>query len=150
MRALLAVRDGERSNRSLANIDAFLELARGYDVRGLKHFVRDIHRDWGSRQSRAEIAALRPGLAAEMPVFGTIPDSDPSSVAGRADAIFVENHHAKIVIDWKSDIEPSDADIALHAAQLRIYMRTIKVNRGALVYLSSGRVHWLVTDGEWA
>jgi len=54
LRALLSVRDGDRSNRALANIDAFLELARGYDVRGLKRFVRDIHSDWGSRQPRAE------------------------------------------------------------------------------------------------
>jgi CRISPR-associated exonuclease Cas4 len=54
LRALLAARDGERSSRALANIDAFLELARGYDVRGLKQFVRDTHHDWGSRQPRAE------------------------------------------------------------------------------------------------
>jgi len=97
-----------------------------------------------------DIAALRPGLAAEMPVFGTIPGAETASVAGRADAVFIENDHGKIVIDWKSDVEPSDADIALHAAQLRIYMRTIQVNRGALVYLSTGGVHWLVTDDEAA
>jgi ATP-dependent exoDNAse (exonuclease V) beta subunit len=95
-----------------------------------------------------DIAALRPGLVAEMPVFGTMLDSEASSVAGRADAIFVEKDQGKLVIDWKSDVEPSDADIALHAAQLRIYMYTIKANRGALVYLSTGRVHWLVADSE--
>ncbi|MDY6947750.1 MAG: UvrD-helicase domain-containing protein [Pseudomonadota bacterium] len=93
-----------------------------------------------------EIAALRPCLVAEMPIYGTMADPDAASVAGRADALFVENDHGKIVIDWKSDVDPSDADIALHAAQLRIYMRTIEVSRGALVYLSSGKVHWLVTD----
>ncbi|MFL6603053.1 MAG: UvrD-helicase domain-containing protein [Steroidobacteraceae bacterium] len=95
-----------------------------------------------------QIATLRPGLVAEMPVFGTIPDDGRPSVAGRADAIFVENDQGKLVLDWKSDVDPSDADIALHAAQLRLYMRTIKVNRGALVYLSTSRVHWLVTDDD--
>jgi CRISPR-associated exonuclease Cas4 len=95
-----------------------------------------------------EIADLRPGLLAEMPVYGTMPDSDASCVAGRADAIFVENDQAKLVLDWKSDVEPSDSDIALHAAQLRIYMRAIKINCGALVYLSTGRVHRLVYDEE--
>lgn len=95
-----------------------------------------------------EIADLRPCLVAEMPIYGTSPDSDSSAVAGRADAIFVEDGAATIVIDWKSDVAPSDEDIALHAAQLRVYMGAIKVNRGALVYLSTGRVHWLVTDNE--
>lgn len=30
-----------------------------------------------------------------------------------------------------------------------MYMRTIKVNRGALLYLSTGRVHWLIADDDW-
>ncbi len=46
IRSILSIRDGERSNRALANIDSFLELARAYDVRGLKQFVADLMRDW--------------------------------------------------------------------------------------------------------
>lgn len=45
---------GEQSDRALANIDVFLELARTYDVRGLKQFVRDVTRDWSQREPRAE------------------------------------------------------------------------------------------------
>lgn len=90
-----------------------------------------------------DIAPLRGGLVPEVSVFGTLLDPEKRSVAGRADAIFVENDWPRVVIDWKSDVEPSRADISLHAAQLRVYMRTVQVARGALVYVSSGRVHWL-------
>ncbi len=89
-----------------------------------------------------DIAPLRGGLVPEIAVFGTLPD-EVRSVAGRADAVFVEHERPRVVVDWKSDVEPSDSDISLHAAQLRIYMRAMQVVRGALVYVSSSRVHWL-------
>lgn len=89
-----------------------------------------------------DVAQLRNGLVAECAVFSTLTNTETFSLAGRADAVFIEDDRPQIVIDWKSDIEPSEADIALHAAQLHVYMRAIQVNRGALVYFSSGRVHW--------
>lgn len=54
IRSILALRDGERSNRALANIDLFLDLARAYDVRGIKQFVADGMRDWAEEVPRNE------------------------------------------------------------------------------------------------
>jgi ATP-dependent exoDNAse (exonuclease V) beta subunit len=90
-----------------------------------------------------EIATLRPGLVAEVSMFGTLHDADTLSLAARADALYVEDGQPKVVIDWKSDVQPSERDIAFHAAQLRTYMRATDAPRGALVYMSSGQVHWL-------
>jgi CRISPR-associated exonuclease Cas4 len=90
-----------------------------------------------------EIAPLRHGLVPEVPVFATMHDSEAISVAGRADAVFFRDGGADVVIDWKSDVAPSTSDVESHAGQLRVYMRALKAARGALVYLSTGRVHWL-------
>ena len=46
VRPILAAREGDKSARAAANIEAFLERARPYGVKGLKRFVRDISRDW--------------------------------------------------------------------------------------------------------
>ncbi len=46
VRPILAAREGDKSARASANIEAVLERARPYGVKGLKQFVRDISRDW--------------------------------------------------------------------------------------------------------
>ncbi|WP_352784994.1 3'-5' exonuclease [Mesorhizobium sp. M0244] len=46
IRPILAAREGDRSARAAANVEAFLERARPYGVTGLKRFVRDITKDW--------------------------------------------------------------------------------------------------------
>jgi CRISPR-associated exonuclease Cas4 len=43
---ILSVREGLQSARAAANIEAVLERARSYGVKGLKRFVRDLSRDW--------------------------------------------------------------------------------------------------------
>src|SRR5262249_14847464 len=43
---ILSAREGDRSARAAANIEAVLERAKPYGVRGLKRFARDINRDW--------------------------------------------------------------------------------------------------------
>jgi CRISPR-associated exonuclease Cas4 len=90
-----------------------------------------------------DIAKVRHGLLPELTVYGTFSDAETTSLTGRADAVFVEADEPRIVFDWKSDVDPSSADIELHAAQLRIYMRATNVSRGALVYMSTSKVHWL-------
>lgn len=92
-----------------------------------------------------DIAQLRPGLVAEVSVFSTLRDAVPMSMSGRADAVYCEGAQPKIVIDWKSDVKPTNKEVELHAAQLRIYMRAMQAERGALVYFSSGKVHWLTS-----
>ena len=75
----------------------------------------------------------------------TTSDGVEHVVAGVADAISLgADGTTRIVIDWKSDVKPTDREVEIHAAQLRIYMRATRAERGALVYLSSGQVHWLV------
>lgn len=43
---ILSAREDQRSARAAANIEAVLERARPYGVRGLKRFVRDLSHDW--------------------------------------------------------------------------------------------------------
>jgi hypothetical protein len=90
-----------------------------------------------------DIAKIRHGLVPELSIFGTLLDNREVCISGRADAVFIEASEARAVIDWKSDVDPSQTDIDLHAAQLGTYMRSTHINRGALVYLSSSKVHWL-------
>ncbi|MCE9658281.1 MAG: UvrD-helicase domain-containing protein [Burkholderiales bacterium] len=93
-----------------------------------------------------EIVQLRPGLLAEIAVYSTLGGAEPVSLSGRADALYVEDGQPKVVVDWKSDVRPKAADIELHAAQLRVYMRATLAERGALVYISTGQVHWLARE----
>ena len=54
IRPILAARPGEDRARAMANLDAFLERARPYAVRGLKRFARDLGRSWASREACLE------------------------------------------------------------------------------------------------
>lgn len=54
-RSLLMKRDRNRRSRGVANVHAFLELARQYGVAGLKRFARDLSAQWSTPDiSRAE------------------------------------------------------------------------------------------------
>ena len=46
VRPIVSVREGKHSVRAAANVEAVLERARSYAVKGLKRFVRDVSRDW--------------------------------------------------------------------------------------------------------
>ncbi len=46
VRPILTARVGDRTASAAANVEAFLERARPYGVRGLKKFVRDLAREW--------------------------------------------------------------------------------------------------------
>ncbi|MBL8772179.1 MAG: UvrD-helicase domain-containing protein [Phenylobacterium sp.] len=54
VRVALTLRAGDRSARALANLDALLQRARGYGVRGLQAFVADLQDDWAGRRGVAE------------------------------------------------------------------------------------------------
>lgn len=55
LRVALSARSGNnRAARSLANVDRIVELARPFDVRGLRSFVRQLQFDWDRRASRQE------------------------------------------------------------------------------------------------
>ena len=54
VRAILAVRSTDQASRALANVDALVERARAYGVRGFRQFAIDLGADWSRRASHAE------------------------------------------------------------------------------------------------
>ncbi len=87
-----------------------------------------------------EIAELRPLLKPEIPVWGT--DGDVL-VAGRADALAISDQGVVAAIDWKSDVNPTFAVRKAHAQQLRDYLSATDAARGAIVYVTSGKITWV-------
>jgi ATP-dependent exoDNAse (exonuclease V) beta subunit len=91
-----------------------------------------------------DIAALRERLTAEWPVYALLEGrSNRSALAGRIDAVAYAGDRAEVVVDWKSDVNPSEGDIRLHAGQLEDYLRVTGAPRGALVYMTPGLVRWV-------
>jgi ATP-dependent exoDNAse (exonuclease V) beta subunit len=91
-----------------------------------------------------DIVALRPRLVPELPVYALVPDQTrPTALAGRVDAVAIENDRAAVVLDWKSDIAPTEGEIRVHAGQLQDYLHAIGAPRAALVYMTSGEVRWV-------
>lgn len=91
-----------------------------------------------------DIAALRPRLVPEWPVYSLLADRrEPTALAGRIDAVALNNGHAEVVLDWKSDIALTDQDMRIHAGQLADYLQVTGASRGALVYMTPGTVRWV-------
>ncbi len=53
-RTIVAGRDAHGAEGALANLDCFLEMSRGYAVRGLRRFAQDLDRAWRTRSKRTE------------------------------------------------------------------------------------------------
>jgi CRISPR-associated exonuclease Cas4 len=91
-----------------------------------------------------DIAALRERLTPEWSVYTLLESrSNPTALTGRIDAIAYNGDRAEVVVDWKSDVDPSDADIRFHAGQLEDYLRATGAPRGMLVYMTPGVVRWV-------
>jgi hypothetical protein len=91
------------------------------------------------------IAERRHQLVPEIPIWGRLPDN--ALLAGRADAIAVENGEIAAVFDWKSDVQPSQKDRATHIGQLQAYLHATGAPRGALVYMSLAEILWVDRSG---
>jgi hypothetical protein len=89
----------------------------------------------------ADIAALRPHLVPEVPIWSN--SEGGRLTAGRADAVAVQGNVLHTVLDWKSDVSPSRDDRSLHIAQLKDYVDAIGAPKGAIVYMSLGEVVWI-------
>jgi hypothetical protein len=87
-----------------------------------------------------EIAALRSILVPEIAVWSA---TEEELLAGRADAAGYEDGKASVVLDWKSDVQPSANERAQHLGQLKEYMAVMGANRGAVVYMSLGEIAWI-------
>ncbi|WP_407156580.1 UvrD-helicase domain-containing protein [Bradyrhizobium sp. STM 3557] len=90
-----------------------------------------------------DIKPYRARLLAELPIYGIAPASSDQLIAGRVDAVADDEDGAKIAFDWKSDIAPEDSDRTAHRQQLGQYLQVIGARRGAIVYMTSGRVEWI-------
>jgi ATP-dependent exoDNAse (exonuclease V) beta subunit len=92
-----------------------------------------------------EIAVLRPRLVPEWPVYAMLGNAvTPTALAGRIDAVLLDADKPSVVLDWKSDIAPTDEEVRIHAGQLQDYLRATGAPRGALVYMTPGVVRWVV------
>jgi ATP-dependent exoDNAse (exonuclease V) beta subunit len=88
----------------------------------------------------SEIARLRPFLVPELSVWA---EHEGECIAGRADALAIEENVVTMALDWKSDIAPTAQDRAQHAAQLSEYRDIVGAARAAVVYMSLGEIAWL-------
>lgn len=93
-----------------------------------------------------EVAALRPKLAAELPLYGAF--EGEILMAGRADAVKVEDGRIEVVVDWKSDVNPTAQERAGHVGQLADYLAVTSAKRGAIVYMTKREVVWVAPSGR--
>ena len=83
------------------------------------------------------------------PVYNLLNDRPtPEALAERIDAIAYNGNRADIVVNWKSDIDPSDKDMRVHAGQLEDYLRVTGAPRGALVYMTPAVIRWVTLRGR--
>lgn len=91
-----------------------------------------------------EIAALRSSLVPEWPIYAMLAGPpEPTALAGRIDAMVIENGKPTIVLDWKSDVAPTELDMREHAGQLSDHLRAAGAPRGAVVYMTTGVIRWV-------
>jgi CRISPR-associated exonuclease Cas4 len=67
-------------------------------------------------------------------------------IAGRADALAKSGDESVVAFDWKSDVAPKDADRSAYRQQLGQYLHVIGARRGAVVYMTSGRIEWITSS----
>jgi hypothetical protein len=61
----------------------------------------------------------------------------------RADAVRYQEGHARIVFDWKSDVDPEAAARASYRQQSSHYVHALGADRGAVVHMTSGHIDWV-------
>ena len=89
-----------------------------------------------------DIAALRPDLLAEFPVYaaGSVEGTE-TVTAGVADALTVTPEgQPAVVVDWKSDVAPDPQTLDHYRAQVRAYLDMTGAERGLIVLMTTGAV----------
>ncbi len=87
------------------------------------------------------IVALRARLLAEVPIYSCCAAAETSRaetlISGVVDALALGTDGAvEAVIDWKSDIAPSERVRRLYREQVRAYLAATQAKRGLVVYMS--------------
>ena len=95
-----------------------------------------------------EVAALKPGLLPELPVYAsTESDSHEEATHGIVDAIAFDADGApQVVIDWKSDVDPSPETLDHYRAQVRAYLDATGTKRGLVVCMTLGILQVIVQN----
>ena len=88
-----------------------------------------------------EIAKLRSSLVPELTVYAAIEvEGGEQATFGIADATsFDGDSKPSVVIDWKSDVQPTAATIDHYRAQVRAYLDMTGTERGLIVMVTSGQ-----------
>ena len=96
------------------------------------------------------VATLRPGLTPEFPVYrSTETETHEEATAGIVDAIAFDADGApQVVIDWKSDVNPTPETLEHYRAQVRAYLDMTGAERGLVVCMTSGTIHSLTRKGD--
>ena len=89
-----------------------------------------------------EVAAIRPRLVPELTVYtATTTVNCEEAAAGIVDAIaFAEDGVPEVVIDWKSDVNPSPETLEHYRGQIRAYLDMTGAERGLIVAVTSGAI----------
>ncbi|MBA8853440.1 exodeoxyribonuclease-5 [Ochrobactrum intermedium] len=89
-----------------------------------------------------EIAALRPALSAEFPVYALREeDAELVATAGIADALTVgPGGTPAVVIDWKSDVNADPKTLDHYRTQVRAYLEMTGAEQGLIVLMTSATV----------
>ena len=92
--------------------------------------------------SASDLADVRDDLLAEVNVYERVLTGGVENLtAGIVDALAVDaDGRPYEVLDWKSDVDPSDDTIARYRQQVMDYIRLAGVDRGRIVFLTSGEV----------
>lgn len=89
-----------------------------------------------------QIAELRPVLTPELPVYAsTLVEEVEQATAGIADAISRgADGQPEVVIDWKSDVQPTPETFDHYRAQVRAYLDMTGAARGLIVMVTTGEI----------
>ncbi len=89
-----------------------------------------------------DVAALRPRLVPELPVFGSAArDGEEILLSGQADAVAFDGTGAiDVVVDWKSDVAPDTSTIAHYRQQISDYRKQTEAKRALLVFMTTKQV----------
>lgn len=87
-----------------------------------------------------EIASVRERLVPELPVYGASEDDGVElATFGIVDALCVgEDGRPELVIDWKSDVNPTAAASDHYRSQVRRYLEVTGIPRGMIVFVTGG------------
>ena len=89
-----------------------------------------------------EIAAIRPRLVPELPVYGSsVVDGVELATFGIVDALCVgEDGRPELMIDWKSDVNPSAVALDHYRSQVKRYLDVTGILKGLVVFVTTGKI----------